>query len=278
MNTIATCKTALAACAVLGLLACAPKADTETAESAASPDAGEAAAPAPVDYAALAAASVANPSRPDTDVADDEMRKPAEVLTFIAMEPGMSVFEMEAGSGYYTEMYSQIVGENGEVIMQNPQAFDNFLGDSVEVRLADDRLANVRSSRTDFDELDAADGSMDIVTWILGPHELYFTPAGTDGFGDVEAVYGEVMRVLKPGKTFVILDHAAAPGSPETTGGTLHRIDPAIVKGLAEAAGFVLVDESDILRNPDDKYDMGVFDPVVRRKTDRFLLKYQKPE
>ncbi len=278
MNTIATCKTALVACAALGLLACAPKADTETTETAASPEAGETAAPAPVDYTALAAASVANPSRPEADVADDEMRKPAEVLTFIAIEPGMSVFEMEAGGGYYTELYSSIVGGDGEVVMQNPQSFDNFLGDALELRLADNRLANVRSSRTLFDNLDAADGSMNIVTWILGPHELYFTPAGGEGFGDVEASYSEVMRVLKPGGTFVILDHAAAAGSPETTGDTLHRIDPAIVKGLAEAAGFVLIDESDILANPDDMYDMGVFDPAVRRKTDRFLLKYQKPE
>ena len=82
---------------------------------------------------------------------------------------------------------------------------------------------------------------------------------------------------LKPGGTFVILDHAAPAGSPETTGGAVHRIDPAIVKTLAEAAGFKLVEESDILRNPDDMYDMSVFDPQVRRRTDRFLLKYQKP-
>ncbi len=277
MIQIETCKTVLAACAALGLLACAPEADTGAAETTTSPEAADT-APAAVDYAALAAASVANPSRPDADVADDEMRKPVEVLTFTAMEPGMTVLELEAGTGYYTEMYSQIVGEDGEVIMQNPQAFDNFLGDSVDVRLADDRLPNVRSSRTDFDELDAADGSVDIATWILGPHELYFTPAGSEGFGEVDKSYSEVMRVLKPGKTFVILDHAAAAGSPETSGGTLHRIDPAIVKGLAEAAGFVLIEESDLLHNPDDKYDMGVFDPAVRRKTDRFLLKYQKPE
>jgi len=274
MNHFTTCKTALVVCAALGLLACAPKAETEAADAASD----ETAAPAPMDYAALAAASVANPSRPDADAADDVMRKPVEVLTFIAIEPGMSVFEMEAGGGFYTELYSSIVGGDGEVVMQNPQSFDNFLGDALELRLADNRLANVRSSRTIFDNLDAADGSMDIVTWILGPHELYFTPAGGEGFGDVETSYGEVMRILKPGGTFIILDHAAAAGAPETTGDTLHRIDPAIVKGLAQAAGFVLIDESDILANPDDMYDMGVFDPVVRRKTDRFLLKYQKPQ
>jgi predicted methyltransferase len=272
MNYIATCKTAFVACAALGLMACAPKAETGAGEAA------NVEAPAPMDYAALAAASVANPSRPEVDTADDAMRKPAEVLPFIAIEPGMTVLELEAGGGYYTELYSSIVGDDGEVIMQNPQGFDSFLGNALELRLADNRLANVRASRTDFDELDPADGSVDIVTWFLGPHELYFTPEGSEGFGEVNASYSEVMRVLKPGGTFVVLDHAAAAGSPDTTGGTVHRLDPAIVMGLAEAAGFVLVDESDVLRNPDDMYDMGVFDPAVRRKTDRFLVKFQKPE
>ncbi len=271
MIRIGRCKTALAACAALGLIACKSDSEIVTAHD------GEGAA-AVVDKTALAAAAVENSNRPDGEAADDEMRKPVGVLAFIGLGPGMSVFEMEAGAGYYTELYSMIVGEDGEVIMQNPKSFDNFLGDAVAVRLADGRLPNVRASRTNFDHLDAGDGTMDVVTWILGPHELYFTPAGGEGFGDVETTYSEVMRILKPGGTFVILDHAAAPGSPETTGGTLHRIDPAIVKGLAEAAGFVLIDESDILRNPDDMYDMGVFDPAVRRKTDRFLLKYQKPE
>ena len=36
--------------------------------------------------------------------------------------------------------------------------------------------------------------------------------------------------------------------------------------------------ESDVLRNPEDKYDISVFDAAVRRKTDRFLFKFKKPE
>jgi|GEM_PF-1232284 len=173
------CKMALAACVALGLVACKPDSEIVAAHD------GEGAAETD-DHAALAAAALANSSRPDGETADDEMRKPADVLAFVGISPGMSVFEMEAGAGYYTELYSMIVGEDGEVIMQNPQSFDNFLGDAVEVRLADGRLPNVRSSRTNFDSLDAGDGTMDLVTWILGPHELYFTPAGGDSLGDVE--------------------------------------------------------------------------------------------
>jgi len=226
---------------------------------------------------ARAKAAVADSVRLDDDFGDDGMRKPAEVLVFIGIKPGMTVFEVEAGRGYYTELFSKLVGPDGQVIMQNPPSFDVFLGEAVTARLADNRLPNVRLSMSSFDDLDAETGSADIVTWLLGPHELYFTPSDGVSLGEVEPAYDEIYRILKPGGTFVILDHAAPAGSPETTGGALHRIDPAIVKALAEQAGFELVEESDVLRNPDDMYDMSVFDPQVRRRTDRFLLKYKKP-
>lgn len=229
------------------------------------------------DPAALAKAALENPQRPEADRADDALRKPAQVLAFASIEPGMTVFEMEAGRGYYTELKSYIVGPDGKVIMHTPPPL-TFLEEPIAERLRDNRLPNVRLTKTNFDNLEAADESVDMVTWLLGPHELYFTPTGSDGLGDVGETYAEIFRILKPGGTFVILDHAAAPGSPPTTGGVTHRIDPAIVKGLLEDAGFEFVAESDIMRNPDDNYDMSVFDPAVRRQTDRFLLKYKKPE
>ena len=217
-------------------------------------------------------------SRPAADRADDQMRKPAAVLEFAAIKPGMTVFEIEAGSGYYTELLSALVGVDGAVIMQSPESFDSFLADPIVDRLEGNRLPNVRLSKTNFDKLDAADNSVDIATWILGPHDLYFTPNGGDSLGEVDEAYAEIFRILKPGGHLIILDHAAAPGSPPTSGGIVHRIDPAIVKGLAAGAGFTLVEESDVLRNPDDDYSMNVFDLAVRRKTDRFLLKYAKPQ
>lgn len=221
-------------------------------------------------------AAIADPARPVADRDDDPLRKPNQVLAFAGVEPGMAVFEIEAGRGYYTELLSRIAGPAGRVVIQNPAAFDGFAGEALSARLADNRLPNVRRTTTDFDDLQADDASIDLVTWFLGPHELYYQPPGVEDLGDPAGAFLEIRRILKPGGTLVILDHAAAPGAPAATGGETHRIDPAIVKRLAAEAGFEFVAESEILRNPNDDYALGVFDPNIRRRTDRFLLKYRR--
>ncbi len=258
--------------AALALASCSPQQGTPAAKT---PPASPAAA---ADSTALARAAVANPARPEKDRTDDAARKPATVLAFAGIAPGMTVLEMEAGSGYYTELLSRMVGPKGHVIMQNPAAFDKFLGERVAARLAGGRLPNVRLSKTKFDHLDAPDGSVDVVTWFLGPHELFYTPKGGDSLGDPKTSFAEIFRVLKPGGILVVLDHAAAAGAPSSSGSTLHRIDPAIVKTLAQDAGLVRVDQSSVLANPDDDHSLMVFDPKIRRKTDRFLLKFKKPK
>jgi predicted methyltransferase len=132
--------------------------------------------------------------------------------------------------------------------------------------------------RTAFDTLPVPDASVDVVTWFLGPHELWFTPEGAEKgvLGDPDKAFREIARVLKSGGHFIALDHKAAPGSPPETGGTTHRIDRAIVVERVAAAGLKLVDESDVLASSNDDYAKSVFDPSVRRKTDRFLLKFEK--
>jgi predicted methyltransferase len=72
------------------------------------------------------------------------------------------------------------------------------------------------------------------------------------------------------------MDHAAAAGAPTTTGGTIHRIDPAVVTKMATAAGLKFVDKSDVLANPQDDHTKMVFDPSLRRHTDQFLFRFKK--
>lgn len=263
-----TLKTILTAGALtaLAMTACAVPGPTD-------PLAGQRLPPPPLDHDAL----LTHPDRPAADFTDDAARRPADVLKFSGVGYGMTVVEMEAGGGYYTELLAHAVGPDGKVFMQNPVQFDAFAGAAIKARL-DNRLANTVAMRTPFDQLTVADGEVDLVTWFLGPHELWFVPAGAEAglFGDPDKAFAEIARVLKPGGVFVAIDHVAAPGSPPETGNGTHRIDPDIVRTYAEAAGLELVETSDILANPDDDYEAYVLAPAVRRKTDRFVYKFRK--
>ncbi len=113
---------------------------------------------------------------------------------------------------------------------------------------------------------------------VLSFHDLYYA-APDDGWPafDVPALLAELHKGLKSGGVVGVVDHYAAAGSPPETGGTTHRIDPAIVIDAMTAAGFKLDGRSDLLRNPADDYEKVVFDPEVQGKTDRFVLRFRKP-
>ena len=221
------------------------------------------------------AAALAHPDRPAADAADDARRKPAEVLAFAGLQTGMTVLELEAGGGWYTEILSRAVGADGSVILQHPPGLMRFVGDGIDVRTANNRLANVRVSITDFDALDAPDNSVDMVTWILGPHELGFAPGG-QSMGDPAASFAEIARVLKPGGVLLAVDHIAPEGSGLEAGGTLHRVEESVVTALAQGAGLSVLRRSDLLKNSTDPLNVGVFDPSVADKTSQFVVLYRK--
>lgn len=221
-------------------------------------------------------AAIVNDARPDTDIERDAMRHPAAVVEFIGLEPDDTLLELEAGGGYFTEIFSRYLTDDAKLYMQNPAAFDAFLGNSLETRL--EGLDNVEYLKVNFDEMPLEDASVDVVTWFQGPHELWYTPeSGTKLVTNPDNSLPEIFRVLKPGGTFVVIDHTAPAGSPATTGGDTHRIDPQIVKDLATEAGFVVVAESDLFDNPEDDLTVNVFDEKVRGTTDQFMIKFEKP-
>lgn len=221
----------------------------------------------------LVANALIHGERPAADAEDDGRRMPLEVLAFAGIQKGMNIFEMEAGAGYYTEILSRVVGPAGSVVMQNPPSFDSFFGDQPEQRVA--RLDNVRLSKTNFDALEAADNSMDMVTWILGPHELWFAPDG-NSLGDPTTAFAEIVRILKPGGLFLAIDHDARPGAGPEVGGTLHRVPVSIVRDYAETAGLVELRSSNLHVNNADPLDIGVFDPAIQGQTDKFVILFRK--
>ena len=67
---------------------------------------------------------------------------------------------------------------------------------------------------------------------------------------DPAALNRAVFAMLKPGGTWFVIDHAAAPGAGLRDTERLHRIDPELVRRQVEEAGFEYVGASDVLRNP----------------------------
>ncbi len=257
----------------LALGACGKQADEE-----------HSALPAAEEAPALPATSiyedaVANEARPEADRARDEGRKPAEVLEFLGIAPGMTVLDMFSGGGYYTEILSYTVGNSGRIIAQSNKAYLQFVGEEFENRYLGGRLGNVQVLMAENNELELEPDSLDAIMLVLSFHDLYYA-APEDGWPaiDVPAFLAELHSGLRTGGFVGIIDHYAADGAPSETGSTTHRIDPAIVIATMTEAGFVLDGQSDILRNPDDDYEKTVFDPELRGKTDRFVMRFRKPE
>lgn len=211
------------------------------------------------------------------DLKNDSVRKPVETLSFMMIKPGDIVLEVEAGGGYFTSLLAETVGEEGKVYMQNPAAFDSFFGGGDPPRLAT-LPAQVSYLRSQFDDFEGVpDASVDAATWVMGPHELWYTPEGTDGnLGDPTMSFREIARVLKPGASLYVQDHRAPIGSPESTGGDTHRIDQNHIDMLAASAGLVKTAESSLFSHPDDELTLNVFNPEIRGKTDQFLVRYTK--
>ncbi len=219
-------------------------------------------------------------NRTDEDRIRDPMRKPVEVLEFTGIQPGDTVLEMEAGNGYFTTMIAHVVGEEGHVYLQAPANFTQFWNTDTHPRMANNSLPDqVELLIADFYDMSAVpSGSVDVVTWMLGPHELWFTPDDRpEGFGDPDETFAEIFRVMRSGGSLILLDHEAPEGAPATTGGDTHRIASALVDGFAETAGFVEVARSDLFANPDDDRTLNVFTPEIRGRTDQFLIRYEKP-
>lgn len=227
---------------------------------------------ATVGAAGNSGSATAADGRPAADVARDAGRKPYAVMDFLGVEPGMTVLDVIAAGGYYTEVLAERVGREGRVYAQNPARVLRFRGGANDRALTDrlmfNRLPQVRRLDREFDDLGLVAGSVDVAITALNFHDIYNgDPAAA------AAVLDTIYTVLKPGGVLGIIDHVGNPGADNAA---LHRIDPALAIAAAEAAGFD-VERSDLLANPDDDHTQTPFAPGLRGNTDRFVLKLTKP-
>jgi predicted methyltransferase len=231
------------------------------------------------------AAIVNSPDRSTSDRENDARRKPAQMLAFIGLRPGMVALDLMAGGGYTTELLSRAIGPTGMVYGQAQPRDPNRPaaagarppGSAVADRDARLRSANVAAAPiaialqrlVDPVPPALAQGKLDLVTLMFNYHDLGFLGEGRSQMNR------SIFLALKPSGLYVIADHAGRPGTGISESTTLHRIEETFLRSEVEAAGFKLVATGSFLRNPADPRDRETPDPPQPK--DEFVLKFVKP-
>jgi predicted methyltransferase len=237
------------------------------------------------------AAIVASPDRAAADRVNDIRRKPADMLAFIGVRPGMVAMDVSAARGYTTELIARAVGPTGKVYGQNPPRVEGRAPPAqpegaaappaatapppmptLAERVRNPAASNIVIVSRPFEDPappEAANGTLDLVTLMFNYHD--FGHLGVDRAKTNAAVF----KALKPGGMYVIADHSGRSGTGISESGTLHRVEEAFLKQEVQAAGFRLTAEGNFMRNPNDPRDRNTPEPPMPK--DEFVLKFVKP-
>jgi predicted methyltransferase len=221
--------------------------------------------------------AIADAARPAADVERDANRKPGEVLAFAGVKPGDRVADYAAGNGYFTRLFSGIVGPQGHVYASVPASlfqYENIVKGIADIQAYIVKHANVSVTAGSAIDVARYPEKLDLFWISQNYHDLHDPFMGPV---DMKAFNRAVYAALKPGGIYIVLDHVAAKGSPADVTDTLHRIEPSTVRREVEAAGFEFVASSDLLANPADPHTAGPFNDAIRGHTDQFIFKFRRP-
>lgn len=214
--------------------------------------------------------------RDAADKALDAGRKPDELVKLAGIGPGMKVADLAAGGGYTTEVLARAVGPTGTVYSENNKFIvEKFANKAWTERLAKPVNKNVvRVERELDDPLPPEAKDLDAVVMVLFYHDTYWMKT------DRAKMNANILKALKPGGKFIVIDHSGNPGTGSNEVQTLHRIEEKLVRDEIAAAGFKLAAESPAWRNAEDKRDWNASPMKAGEKrgtSDRFALAFAKP-
>jgi predicted methyltransferase len=220
--------------------------------------------------------ALANNSRPEADVARDNNRLPVDTLEFFGFRHDMRVLELIPGGGWYTRVLAPVLRDEGElfVALGTDRIEKNILGskgfDRVKVLAKEAKLFRPEGSR--YYQLENAVIDVRDVDMVLTFRNYHnFDTAGRVAMN--EAVY----KSLKPGGIYGVVDHTRRHMEGETFENR-RRFDPVKAIKEIQAAGFELVDFTDLHYRADDELRYEVGRKTVSGNTDRWTLKFRKVE
>lgn len=223
-------------------------------------------------------AAVNNPARSDEARARDAGRMPAQMLRFYGVSPGMTVLEVGAGGGYYTEILSAAVGPEGRVIAQNTPSDYYIKNIKATFEPLAERLGNVTAEVGDLTQVKLAPNSVDLALITLIYHHMHYNPEEGEVLpGYTKQSLANIMAALKPGGMLGVIEHAAPDGTNRADSAALHRVDEATTVADITGEGFRLVDKSRLLQVKTDDRTVYWYGTPHQGKTWRLVHKYIKP-
>jgi len=245
-------------------------------------------------------AAIAGEHRSEANKARDEFRKPKQTLDFFGFQSDMDVLEVWPGGGWYTQILAPALKDKGRLYaaQYSPNArygyqrryygqFLSMLGETPDVY----RDVVVTQLALPYQLKMAPPESVDMVLTFRNVHNWFSDMYGSGAYA--QAVFQAMYDALKPGGIMGIVDHRwPDPGSEDPLAGNGY-ISKERTIAMAEAVGFKVTGESDMLANPKDTRDhpQGVWTlppgyalgDEDREKyeaigeSDRFVLRFQKP-
>lgn len=152
----------------------------------------------------------------------DKWQHPEEIVAALALQPGATVADIGAGTGYMTARLSQAVGMEGTVI---PVDLSAEMIEYLTNRSAQLGPAKILPKKVNAHDPELQPASVDAVLTLDTWHHV----------DSREAYAKKVYEALKPGGRFVVVDYTvdAEVGPPQSM-----RLNPEHVTKQLEAAGF----------------------------------------
>ncbi|WNG20620.1 class I SAM-dependent methyltransferase [Cystobacter fuscus] len=234
--------------------------------------------------------------RDPKNVARDVYRHPKQTLGFFGVTPDQTVIEITPGGGWYSEILAPYLRDKGHYVAAvwddaipgqpkyryelNQKLRERFAGNAAVYGTPDVRVFD--PAKPDF----GAAGSADTVLTFRNAHNWVSD-------GTAPAYFKAFFDVLKPGGTLGVVDHRAKPGTDLEVMKKSGYLTEELVIELAQGAGFVLADRSEINANPKDTADhpngVWTLPPSNRHdaaddakyqaigESDRMTLRFTKP-
>jgi len=220
-------------------------------------------------------AAMAMEHRSDKNRARDGNRAPLKAMAFCGLADDMTVIEFGPGSGWYTELLGPVLQEKGVLSILYKDKWMKKL----DPLLAMDFMSAVKKNPIDIgwnsDEkrFDVGDIVIEAKDADLALNIREYHNFNSEGAAKLNTA---LFAALKSGGHYCIIDHTRRHMEPRWSENR-RRADPVQVIKEVQAAGFVLVDYSDMFFKPDDELRYEVGRKSVTGNTDRFSLLFVKP-